>query len=72
MTIIPKIVVNNKKPLSDKVLENIKTLCELCGQKNALINQQTDTWIKIEDIQKKINILSPPKYKKKRYGSNVY
>ena len=53
MTIIPKIVVNNKKLLSDKVLENLKTLCELYGQKNALINQQTDIWIKIEDIQKK-------------------
>ena len=33
MTIIPKIVVNNKKLLSDKVLENLKTLCELYGQK---------------------------------------
>mgnify|MGYP003647252327 CR=1 FL=1 len=70
MTIIPKIIVNNKKPITDKAIDDLKIICELCGQRNALINTQTDIWIKIEDIQKKINILSPPK--KKRYGSNVY
>jgi|TARA_R100000935_G_scaffold7939_1_gene16784 hypothetical protein len=68
--IIPKIVVNNKKIISDKVLDKLKTLCELHGQKNALINQQTDIWIKIENIQTEILKLDPPK--KKRYNSNVY
>ena len=47
MTHIPKIVVNNKKSETQKSLDNYGIRCELYGQRNALINQQTDLWIKI-------------------------
>ncbi len=70
MTHIPKIVVNNKKSETQKKLDNYGIRCELYGQRNALINQQTDIWIKIENIQTEILKLDPPK--KKRYNSNVY
>jgi len=70
MTDIPKIVVNNT--LSDeKKLEIFKIRCGLYGERNVLINLQTDLWEKIEIVNKKILSLEPKK--KKRYsGSNVY
>jgi hypothetical protein len=70
MTNIPKIVVNNKKSETQKKLDNYGIRCELYGQRNALINQQTDLWIKIEEVNKKILVLEPKK--KKNKGSNVY
>ena len=68
MTHIPKIVVNNKKSETQKKLDNYDIRCELYGQRNALINQQTDLWIKIEEVNKKILVLEPKK--KKRYSSD--
>ena len=70
MTIIPKIIVNNKKPITDKVINNLKTLYELYGQRNALINTQTDIWEKIEEVNNKIQLLEPKKKKSK--DSNVF
>ena len=68
MTHIPKIVVNNKKSETQKKLDNYGIRCELYGQRNALINQQTDLWEKIEEVNKKILVLEPKK--KKRYSSD--
>ena len=68
MTHIPKIVVNNKQSETQKKLDNYGIRCELYGQRNALINQQTDLWIKIEEVNKKILVLEPKK--KKRYSSD--
>jgi len=68
---IPKIVINNTKSDQQKKLDVYAIRCELYGQRNALVNTQTDLWIKIEELNKKIQLLEPPK--KKRYtGSNVY
>ena len=48
-----------------------KTRCVLYGERNALVNLQTDIWEKIETVNSKILALEPKK--KKRYsGSNVY
>ena len=70
MTDIPKIVVNNTK-VDEKKLEIFKIRCGLYGERNALVNLQTDIWEKIEVINNKILSLEPKK--KKRYsGSNVY
>ena len=70
MTDIPKIVVNNTK-VEEKKLEIFKTRCVLYGERNALVNLQTDIWEKIETVNSKILALEPKK--KKRYsGSNVY
>jgi len=66
MTDKPKIVVNNTA--NNKKLDNYGIRCELYGQRNALINQQTDLWIKIEEVNKKILVLEPKK--KKRYSSD--
>ena len=71
MTHIPKIVVNNTKSETQKKLDNYGIRCELYGQRNALVNIQTDTWIKIEEINEKILALEPKK-KKRKSGSNVY
>lgn len=68
MTDKPKIVVNNKQSETQKKLDNYGIRCELYGQRNALINQQTDLWIKIEEVNKKILVLEPKK--KKRYSSD--
>ena len=68
MTYIPRIVVNNKKSETQKKLDEYGVRCELYGQRNALINQQTDLWIKIEEVNKKILVLEPKK--KKRYSSD--
>ena len=68
MTHIPKIVVNNKQSETQKKLDNYGIRCELYGQRNALINQQTDLWEKIEEVNKKILVLEPKK--KKRYSSD--
>ena len=70
MTDIPKIVVNNTK-VDEKKLEIFKLRCGLYGERNALVNLQTDIWIKIEEINEKILALEPKK-KKKKSGSNVY
>ena len=70
MTHIPKIVVNNTKSETQKKLDNYGIRCELYGQRNALINQQTDLWEKIEKVNQKIQVLEPKKKKSK--GSNVY
>ena len=70
MTYIPKIVVNNKKSETQKKLDNYGVRCELYGQRNALVNQATDTWIKIEEVNSQILKLEPKKKKSK--GSNVY
>ena len=56
--------------MTDKLLEKTKILYELCGQRNALINTNTDIWEKIEIIQSKILKLQP--IKKKNHNSNVY
>ena len=70
MTDIPKIVVNNTIN-DEKKLEIFKTRCGLYGERNVLINLQTDLWEKIETVNSKILALEPKK--KKRYsGSNVY
>ena len=69
MSIIPKIIVNNTKSIQQKKLDVYGVRCELYGQRNALINTQTDIWTKIENIQTQILKLEPPK--KKRYSSNV-
>jgi len=70
MTNKPKIVVNNTK-VDEKKLETFKIRCGLYGERNALINVQTDLWEKIEIVNNKILALEPKK--KKRYsGSNVY
>ena len=70
MTDIPKIVVNNT--ITDqKKLEIFKIRCVLYGERNALVNLQTDIWEKIEIVNSKILAIEPKK--KKRYsGSNVY
>tara|TARA_R110001632_G_C11021818_1_gene380587 strand:+ start:258 stop:467 length:210 start_codon:yes stop_codon:yes gene_type:complete len=69
MTDKPKIVVNNTA--NDKKLEIFKIRCGLYGERDALVNLQTDIWEKIELVNKKILLLEPKK--KKRYtGSNVY
>ena len=69
MTDKPKIVVNNTA--NDKKLEILKLRCGLYGERDALVNLQTDIWEKIELVNKKILLLEPKK--KKRYtGSNVY
>ncbi len=48
-----------------------KLKCGLYGERDALVNLQTDIWEKIELVNKKILLLEPKK--KKRYtGSNVY
>jgi hypothetical protein len=66
----PKIVVNNTTN-DKKKLEIFKIRCGLYGERNALVNLQTDIWEKIEVINNKILSLEPKK--KKRYsGSNVY
>ena len=66
----PKIVVNNTSN-DKKKLEIFKTRCVLYGERNALVNLQTDIWEKIEIVNNKILSLEPKK--KKRYsGSNVY
>ena len=67
---IPKIVVSNKKSARDKEVEKIAKICDLMGKRTALIDLQTDIWEKIEEINKKLLPLMPPK--KKRYDSNVY
>ena len=70
MTDIPKIVVNNTVS-DEKKLEIFKNRCVLYGERNALVNLQTDIWEKIEIVNNKILALEPKK--KKRYsGSNVY
>ena len=68
MTHIPKIVVNNKKSETQKKLDTYGIRCELYGQRNALVNQATDIWIKIEEVNNKILKLEPKK--KKRYSSD--
>mgnify|MGYP000016499592 CR=1 FL=1 len=68
MTHIPRIVVNNKKSETQRKLDEYGVRCELYGQRNALINQQTDLWIKIEEVNNKILKLEPKK--KKRYSSD--
>jgi hypothetical protein len=69
MTDKPKIVVNNTA--NNKKLEIFKLKCGLYGERDALVNLQTDIWEKIELVNKKILLLEPKK--KKRYsGSNVY
>jgi|TARA_R110002110_G_scaffold313235_1_gene526573 hypothetical protein len=70
MSNIPKMVVNNTKSDQQKKLDIYAIRCELYGQRNALVNIQTDTWIKIEEVNKKIQVLEPIKKNKK--GSNVY
>ena len=66
----PKIVVNNTK-VDEKKLEILKIISVLYGERNALINLQTDIWEKIETVNSKILAIEPKK--KKRYsGSNVY
>ena len=66
----PKIVVNNTIN-DEKKLEIFKIRCVLYGERNALVNLQTDIWKQIEIINNKILSLEPKK--KKRYsGSNVY
>ena len=47
MSDIPKIVVNNTK-VDEKKLEIFKTRCVLYGERNALVNIQTDIWIKLK------------------------
>lgn len=70
MTDKPKIVVNNTTN-DKKKLEIFKLKCGLYGERDALVNLQTDIWEKIELVNKKILLLEPKK--KKRYsGSNVY
>ena len=70
MTDKPKIVVNNTTN-DKKKLEIFKLRCVLYGERNSLVNLQTDIWEKIEIVNKKILSLEPKK--KKRYsGSNVY
>tara|TARA_B100000787_G_C16081875_1_gene244815 strand:+ start:449 stop:661 length:213 start_codon:yes stop_codon:yes gene_type:complete len=70
MTDKPKIVVNNTK-VDEKKLEILKIISVLYGERNALINLQTDIWEKIETVNSKILAIEPKK--KKRYsGSNVY
>jgi len=71
MANIPKIVVNNKKSETQKKLDNYGIRCELYGQRNALVNQATDTWIKIEEVNKKILELEPKKKKRYTSDSNV-
>ena len=58
MTHIPKIVVNNTKSETQKKLDNYGIRCELYGQRNALINQQTDLWEKIEKVCRSIGVNS--------------
>ena len=70
MSIIPKMVVNNTKSDQQKKLDVYGVRCELYGQRNALINTQTDTWIKIEEVNNKIQLLEPKKKKSK--DSNVF
>ena len=53
-----------------KIVINKNVLYELYGQKNALINVQTDILERIEKIQTQIDKLEPPR--KKRNNSNVY
>ncbi len=54
-----------------KNLKFLKPDCVLYGERNALVNLQTDIWEKIETVNSKILALEPKK--KKRYsGSNVY
>ena len=69
MTDKPKIVVNNTA--NDKKLEIFKLKCGLYGERDALVNLQTDIWEKIERINKIILSLEPKK-KKNYKGSNVY
>jgi hypothetical protein len=70
MTDKPKIVVNNTIA-DDKKLEIFKIRCGLYGERDALINLQTDIWEKIDIVNNKILAIEPKK--KKRYsGSNVY
>jgi hypothetical protein len=70
MTDKPKIVVNNTIA-DDKKLEIYKIRCGLYGERDALINLQTDIWEKIDIVNNKILAIEPKK--KKRYsGSNVY
>jgi len=53
MTDKPKIVVNNT--ITDqKKLEIFKIRCVLYGDRNALVNLQTDIWEKIEIVNSKI------------------
>jgi hypothetical protein len=66
----PKIVVNNTK-VDEKKLEILKIISVLYGERNALINLQTDIWEKIETVNSKILAIEPKK-KKKYSGSNVY
>ena len=70
MTDKPKIVVNNTK-VDEKKLEILKIISVLYGERNALINLQTDIWEKIETVNSKILAIEPKK-KKKYSGSNVY
>ena len=70
MTDKPKIVVNNTIA-DEKKLEIFKIRCGLYGERDALINLQTDIWEKIDIVNNKILAIEPKK--KKRYsGSNVY
>jgi hypothetical protein len=70
MTDKPKIVVNNTIA-DEKKLEIFKTRCVLYGERNSLVNLQTDIWEKIDIVNNKILAIEPKK--KKRYsGSNVY
>ena len=70
MTDKPKIVVNNTI-VDEKKLEIYKIRCGLYGERDALINLQTDIWEKIDIVNNKILAIEPKK--KKRYsGSNVY
>jgi len=70
MSIIPKIIVNNTKSIQQKKLDVYGVRCELYGQRNALINTQTDIWEKIEEVNNKIQLLEPKKKKSK--DSNVF
>jgi hypothetical protein len=63
MTDKPKIVVNNTIA-DDKKLEIYKIRCGLYGERDALVNLQTDIWEKIEIVNSKILALEPKKKKK--------
>jgi len=59
---IPKIVVNNTK-VDQKKLDIFRIRCGLYGERDALVNLQTDIWEKIERINDKILSIEPKKKK---------